>query len=83
MLRVLCRRTCELHPVSMDVVVLTKGMDIPLVLAFYLGYKFWKKTETVSSYEMPLEQALLECRNDPDNVPIQRSKWARWNILWG
>ncbi|PYH68014.1 arginine permease [Aspergillus vadensis CBS 113365] len=58
-------------------------LDIPLVLAFYLGYKFWKKTETVSSYEIPLEQALLECRNDPDNIPIRRSKWARWNILWG
>ncbi|GKZ38716.1 hypothetical protein AbraIFM66950_011152 [Aspergillus brasiliensis] len=58
-------------------------LDIPLVLAFYLGYKFYRKTELVSSYEMPLEQALLECRNDPDNVPIQRSKWARWNLLWG
>ncbi|OJJ66211.1 hypothetical protein ASPBRDRAFT_59886 [Aspergillus brasiliensis CBS 101740] len=58
-------------------------LDIPLVLAFYLGYKFYRKTELVSTYEMPLEQALLECRNDPDNVPIQRSKWARWNLLWG
>ncbi|PYI07038.1 hypothetical protein BO78DRAFT_342391 [Aspergillus sclerotiicarbonarius CBS 121057] len=58
-------------------------LDIPLVLAFYFGYKFYRKTKLVSAYEMPLEQALHESRNDPDNVPIRSSKWSRWNILWG
>ncbi|PYH42924.1 amino acid transporter [Aspergillus saccharolyticus JOP 1030-1] len=58
-------------------------LDIPLVLALYLGYKFWKKTRLVSVHEMPLEQALQEVRDDPHDEPVKTSKWSKFNILWG
>ncbi|PYH89274.1 arginine permease [Aspergillus ellipticus CBS 707.79] len=58
-------------------------LDIPLVLVFYLGWKFYKKTKTVSLYEIPLEQALYEAREDESNVPVKTSRWAKFNILWG
>ncbi|OJJ45139.1 hypothetical protein ASPZODRAFT_18048 [Penicilliopsis zonata CBS 506.65] len=58
-------------------------LDIPLVLVFYLGYKFWKKTKIVPLKDIPIRQALLEAENDPENVPIKASGWSRLNILWG
>ncbi|PWY72980.1 amino acid transporter [Aspergillus heteromorphus CBS 117.55] len=58
-------------------------LDIPLVLVFYLGWKFFKKTKTVSLYEVPIQQALHEAREDVENVPVKKSKWSRLNILWG
>ncbi|KAA8651269.1 hypothetical protein EYZ11_006775 [Aspergillus tanneri] len=58
-------------------------LDIPLVLGFYLAYKFYHKTKFVSLHDIPLRQALYEADNDPENVPIRTSKWSRLNILWG
>ncbi|PYI31125.1 amino acid transporter [Aspergillus indologenus CBS 114.80] len=58
-------------------------LDIPLVLAFYLGYKFWKKTRLVPVHEIPLQQALQEVRDDPEEEPVKASKWSKFNILWG
>ncbi|RAH76245.1 putative arginine permease [Aspergillus japonicus CBS 114.51] len=58
-------------------------LDIPLVLAFYLGYKFWKKTRLVPVREIPLQQALQEMRDDLEDEPVKTSKWSKFNILWG
>lgn len=57
--------------------------DIPLVLAFYLGYKFWKKTRLIPVQEIPLQQALQEVRDDAEDEPVRTSKWSKFNILWG
>lgn len=57
--------------------------DIPLVLVFYLAYKWCKKTKFVSVYDIPVRQAMDEARDDPENVPIRTSKLKRLNILWG
>ncbi|RAK80070.1 amino acid transporter [Aspergillus fijiensis CBS 313.89] len=58
-------------------------LDIPLVLAFYLGYKFWKKTRLIPVQEIPLQQALQEVRDDAEDEPVRTSKWSKFNILWG
>lgn len=57
--------------------------DIPLVLSFYLGYKFIKKTKLVPLHDIPITQALYEAENDVENVPVRTSKWSRFNIIWG
>ncbi|KAH8427167.1 uncharacterized protein LDX57_004882 [Aspergillus melleus] len=58
-------------------------LDIPLVLSFYLGYKFMKKSKLVPLHDIPIGQALYEAENDMENVPIRTSKWSRFNIIWG
>lgn len=58
-------------------------LDIPLVIFLYLGYKYWKKTKWVHSFDIPLREALDEANSDPDNVPIKKEGWKRLNILWG
>ncbi|KAI5288444.1 hypothetical protein KEM54_005202 [Ascosphaera aggregata] len=58
-------------------------LDIPLVIFFYLGYKFLRKTKWIHSKDIRLQEALDEADMDPENVPIKRVGWQRLNLLWG
>jgi amino acid transporter len=58
--------------------------DIPLVLLAYGGYKLIRRTEIISLSQVPVQLAIDEANDDPDNVPIKKdSVWAKMNILWG
>ncbi|CAG8387520.1 unnamed protein product [Penicillium salamii] len=59
-------------------------LDVPLVLAAYGGYKLIRRTNTIPLESIPIQEALDEANNDPDNVPIKKdSIWAKMNIFWG
>ncbi|KAJ5966874.1 Amino acid/polyamine transporter I [Penicillium viridicatum] len=59
-------------------------LDIPLVLFAYGGYKLIRRTEIIPLNLVPVQQAIEEANNDPENVPIKKdSIWAKMNILWG
>ncbi|EPS25348.1 hypothetical protein PDE_00281 [Penicillium oxalicum 114-2] len=59
-------------------------LDIPLVLCAYGGYKLIRRTKIVPLDMVPLEQALYEAENDPENVPLKKdSLFSKFNILWG
>lgn len=58
--------------------------DIPLVLFAYGGYKLIRRTEIIPLSHVPVQLAIDEANDDPDNVPIKKdSIWAKMNILWG
>ncbi|KAE8355459.1 amino acid permease/ SLC12A domain-containing protein [Aspergillus coremiiformis] len=58
-------------------------LDIPLVLCAYGLYKVTRRTKIIPLTDVPVRQALEEARNDPENVPIPKSRgWRRLNILW-
>ncbi|KAJ5490943.1 hypothetical protein N7539_002510 [Penicillium diatomitis] len=59
-------------------------LDIPLVLCAYGGYKLIRRTKIVPLDQIPLQQALYEAENDPENVPLKKDSFlAKVNILWG
>ncbi|KAJ5817255.1 hypothetical protein N7447_009488 [Penicillium robsamsonii] len=59
-------------------------LDIPLVLFAYGGYKWIRRTQILPLKLVPVQQAIDEANNDPDNVPIKKdSILAKMNILWG
>ncbi|KAF7717145.1 Uncharacterized protein PECH_003993 [Penicillium ucsense] len=59
-------------------------LDIPLVLCAYGGYKLIRRTKIVPLDQVPLQQALYEVENDPENVPLKKDSFlAKVNILWG
>ncbi|KAJ5336645.1 hypothetical protein MYU51_005677 [Penicillium brevicompactum] len=59
-------------------------LDIPLVLGAYGGYKLIRRTEIIPLKSIPIQEALDEAANDPENVPIKGdSVWAKMNIFWG
>ena len=58
--------------------------DIPLVLFAYSAYKLVRNTKIIPLQMIPIQQAIDEADNDPENVPITRNnKWSKLNILWG
>lgn len=58
--------------------------DIPLVLLAYGGYKMIRRTRIIPLDEVPVQQAIDEANDDPENVPIMKdSIWAKMNIFWG
>ncbi|OQE27338.1 hypothetical protein PENSTE_c004G03422 [Penicillium steckii] len=59
-------------------------LDIPLVLGAYGGYKLIRRTKIIPLQAIPIDQALEEAENDPENIPIVKSGgiWSKLNILW-
>lgn len=54
------------------------------MLAAYGGYKLIRRTKIIPLESIPIQEALDEANNDPDNVPIKKdSIWAKMNIFWG
>jgi hypothetical protein len=57
--------------------------DIPIVIVAYGGWKLFKKTKILSLDDIPLQEALEEMREKPEErIPPARG-WKRLNILWG
>jgi yeast amino acid transporter len=57
--------------------------DIPLVICAYLGWKFFKGTKILLLDEIPIQAALEEIEQMPEEkIPPARG-WHRLNILWG
>ncbi|KAI1151250.1 amino acid permease/ SLC12A domain-containing protein [Nemania diffusa] len=57
-------------------------LDIPLVLAAYLIWKFWKKTKIVSLSKIPLEEAFRQAEQVPDDEPpVKKNNKLRF-VTW-
>ena len=57
-------------------------INIPLILIFYFGYKFWKKTKIVRLEEMPIRRFIDIYQQNPEPVPPPKKGLAKLNILW-
>ncbi|KAK7521295.1 proline-specific permease [Phyllosticta citriasiana] len=58
-------------------------LDIPLVLAAYLLWKFFKRTKIVALSDIPLREALEAVERSPEAPEPQRKGWKKWiNVLW-
>ncbi|OQD89001.1 hypothetical protein PENANT_c003G00172 [Penicillium antarcticum] len=87
--------SCVIILLTGGIVVFTKGnwdpasfvssyLDIPLVLLAYGGYKLIRRTRIIPLSQVPVQLAIDEANEDPENVPIKKdSIWAKMNILWG
>ncbi|KAJ5306876.1 hypothetical protein N7508_005891 [Penicillium antarcticum] len=87
--------SCVIILLTGGFVVFTKGnwdpasfvssyLDIPLVLLAYGGYKLIRRTRIIPLSQVPVQLAIDEANEDPENVPIKKdSIWAKMNILWG
>lgn len=43
-----------------------------------------RRTRIIPLDEVPVQQAIDEANDDPENVPITKdSIWAKMNIFWG
>ncbi|ODN75886.1 hypothetical protein L202_05875 [Cryptococcus amylolentus CBS 6039] len=62
---------------------ITAYLDIPLVLAAYLIWKFYKKTEYVPLSEIPIRQVLESIDAEPEEKEERHTGWVRWGSwLW-
>jgi amino acid transporter len=62
----------------------TRSRDIPLVLLAYGGYKLVCRTKIIPLDEVPVQRAIDEANDDPENVPIKKDNlMAKINIFWG
>ena len=58
-------------------------LDIPLVLAAYLLWKFIKKTKFVKLSEIPLKEALDDIDRNPEPIDPASKGWMRYvGFLW-
>lgn len=54
------------------------------MLLAYGGYKLIRRTKIIPLDEVPVQQAINEANDDPENVPIKKdSLLAKINIFWG
>ncbi|WWC59778.1 uncharacterized protein I303_102340 [Kwoniella dejecticola CBS 10117] len=61
----------------------TSYLDIPLVLAAYLIWKYYKKTKVVSLSEIPIEEILHYIAENPEEPEIRQKTWVRFvSWLW-
>lgn len=58
-------------------------LDIVIVLALYLGYKFYHKTKIVSLEDSPVVRFIEIAKNNPDPVEKPKTRMSKFNILWG
>jgi amino acid transporter len=57
-------------------------INIPLVLIFYFGWKWFKKTKIVSLEEMPI-QHFIDIADASPEPPVKKPVgWRKLNILW-
>jgi amino acid transporter len=49
----------------------------------YTGWKFFKGTEILSLDDIPIQDALDEMREKPEEPIPPTMGWQRLNILWG
>ncbi|KAF2651069.1 hypothetical protein K491DRAFT_696740 [Lophiostoma macrostomum CBS 122681] len=58
-------------------------LDIPLVIAAFLLWKFIKGTKFVSLQDIPIREALEEVARHPEPLEVRSKGWRRAaNILW-
>ena len=58
-------------------------LDIPLVLAAFVLWKFFKKTRFVNLTDIPLREALDEIERKPEEPEPRPKGWLRWvSFLW-
>ncbi|KAF4615868.1 hypothetical protein G7Y89_g15247 [Cudoniella acicularis] len=56
-------------------------LNIPLILIFYFGYKWWKKTKIVSLEEMPIRGFIEIYRDNPEPAPKPKKGLQILNIF--
>jgi amino acid transporter len=43
-----------------------------------------RRTRIIPLEEVPVQQAIDEANDDPENIPIKKDNiWAKMNIFWG
>jgi amino acid transporter len=57
-------------------------LNIPLILIFYFGYKFWKKTTIVPLEDIPIRGFIEIYQNNPEPEPKIKKGLHKFNILW-
>ena len=57
-------------------------LNIPLILIFYFGYKFWKKTSIVPLEDMPIRGFIEIYQRNPEPEPKVKKGIHKFNILW-
>lgn len=58
-------------------------LDIPLVLAAYLGWKFFKKTKIVALEDIPLAEVLAAARKEDELYELEKRGWRKYiSFLW-
>lgn len=65
-----------------DETFVSSYINIPLVLIFYFGFKFWKKTKIVKLEDVPLRNLIEVWRANPETVDAPKTGLRRLNILW-
>ncbi|KAF1345759.1 amino acid permease/ SLC12A domain-containing protein [Delphinella strobiligena] len=58
-------------------------LNIPLILIFYFGYKFWKKTKIIPLHEIPIRGFIEVWHQNPEPEPKPKKGLAKLNVLWG
>jgi amino acid transporter len=57
-------------------------LNIPLILIFYFGYKFWHKSKIIPLEEMPIRGFIDVWRNNPEPEEKPKKGIHKLNILW-
>lgn len=57
-------------------------INIPLWIAFYVGYKYIKKTKFISLEDVPVMKFIEVAERNPEPVAPKPTGWRRFNILW-
>jgi amino acid transporter len=59
-------------------------MAAPVVIAFYVGYKFWYRTAVVRSYNMDLHTGIRELNVAEliEEEKAERREWPRWKRVF-
>lgn len=57
-------------------------LNIPLILIFYFGYKFWKKTKIVKLEDIPIKNLIDIYKNNPEPIDPPKKGLRKLNILW-
>ena len=61
---------------------MSKYINIPLVLAFYVGFKLVKKSKMVLLADVPLLYYIEIAEHNPEPPAKAVTGWQRLNILW-
>ncbi|KAH8602225.1 amino acid permease/ SLC12A domain-containing protein [Bisporella sp. PMI_857] len=65
-----------------DETFVSSYINIPLVLIFYFGYKFTKKTKIIPLAEIPIQHFIDIANATPEPPAKPVVGWRRLNILW-
>ncbi|KAF4635579.1 hypothetical protein G7Y89_g2514 [Cudoniella acicularis] len=73
--------TTFIHGEWSDETFISSYLNIPLILVFYFGFKWWKNTKIVSLEEMPIQGFIELRKNNPEPEPQPKKGLQKLNIL--